>query len=81
MAFEAIPRTLAQNCGVNVIRTMTALQGKVISAPYNYVINILVLFNCLFALHQHANGENGWVGIDGNSGAIVDMKERKVYIY
>ncbi|KAG4394641.1 hypothetical protein GLYMA_20G072232v4 [Glycine max] len=28
VAFEAIPRTLAQNCGVNVIRTMTGLQGK-----------------------------------------------------
>ncbi|KAH0435235.1 hypothetical protein IEQ34_020983 [Dendrobium chrysotoxum] len=55
VAFEAIPRTLAQNCGVNVIRTMTALQGK------------------------HANGENAWVGIDGNSGAIVDMKERKIW--
>eukprot|EP00249_Psilotum_nudum_P010327 c22476_g1_i1 orf=215-1885(+) len=27
-AFEAIPRTLAQNCGVNVIRTMTTLQAK-----------------------------------------------------
>ena len=33
IAFEAIPRTLAQNCGVNVIRTMTALQGKA-SYPY-----------------------------------------------
>ncbi|KAG0487397.1 hypothetical protein HPP92_009492 [Vanilla planifolia] len=55
VAFEAIPRTLAQNCGVNVIRTMTALQGK------------------------HANGENAWFGIDGNSGSIVDMKERKVW--
>lgn len=31
LAFEAIPRTLAQNCGVNVIRTMTALQGKVLN--------------------------------------------------
>jgi chaperonin GroEL (HSP60 family) len=29
LAFEAIPRTLAQNCGLNVIRTMTQLQGKV----------------------------------------------------
>lgn len=29
IAFEVIPRTLAQNCGVNVIRTMTTLQGKV----------------------------------------------------
>lgn len=27
-ALEVIPRTLAQNCGVNVIRTMTALQAK-----------------------------------------------------
>ncbi|KAL2613151.1 hypothetical protein R1flu_024843 [Riccia fluitans] len=27
-AFEVIPRTLAQNCGVNVIRVMTALQAK-----------------------------------------------------
>ncbi|KAH0890955.1 hypothetical protein HID58_053384 [Brassica napus] len=34
IAFEAIPRTLAQNCGVNVIRTMTALQGKIWDA-YN----------------------------------------------
>ncbi|CAI7828880.1 unnamed protein product [Closterium sp. NIES-53] len=28
-AFEVIPRTLAQNCGVSVIRTVTALQAKV----------------------------------------------------
>ncbi|OIW03547.1 hypothetical protein TanjilG_30967 [Lupinus angustifolius] len=55
IAFEAIPRTLAQNCGVNVIRTMTALQGK------------------------HANGENAWIGIDGNTGAITDMKEGKIW--
>lgn len=55
IAFEAIPRTLAQNCGVNVIRTMTALQGK------------------------HANGENSWTGIDGNTGEISDMKEKKIW--
>ncbi|KAL5561161.1 hypothetical protein UlMin_030908 [Ulmus minor] len=33
-AFKAIPRTLAQNCRVNVIRTMTTLQGKIWDA-YN----------------------------------------------
>ncbi|XP_072954792.1 T-complex protein 1 subunit gamma [Typha angustifolia] len=55
VAFEAIPRTLAQNCGLNVIRTMTQLQGK------------------------HANGENAWVGIDGSTGKIVDMKERQIW--
>ncbi|EFH58701.1 hypothetical protein ARALYDRAFT_317456 [Arabidopsis lyrata subsp. lyrata] len=55
IAFEVIPRTLAQNCGVNVIRTMTTLQGK------------------------HANGENAWTGIDGVTGAIADMKEKKIW--
>ncbi|XP_057812693.2 T-complex protein 1 subunit gamma isoform X2 [Cryptomeria japonica] len=54
-AFEAIPRTLTQNCGVNVVRTMTALQAK------------------------HANGENVWIGIDGNTGEITDMKERGIW--
>ncbi|KAI5330679.1 hypothetical protein L3X38_020805 [Prunus dulcis] len=55
LAFEAIPRTLTQNCGVNVIRTMTALQGK------------------------HANGENAWIGIDGNTGVITDVREKKIW--
>ncbi|KAM4111821.1 hypothetical protein ACJW30_05G094200 [Castanea mollissima] len=56
VAFGAIPRTLAQNCGVNVIRTM---KGKNLSL--------------------HANGENAWIGIDGNTGIISDMKERKIW--
>ncbi|WVY97203.1 hypothetical protein V8G54_029354 [Vigna mungo] len=55
IAFEAILRTLAQNSGVNVIRTMTALRGK------------------------HANGENAWIGINGNTGDITDMKECKIW--
>ncbi|KAI5342714.1 hypothetical protein L3X38_010590 [Prunus dulcis] len=54
IALEAIPRTLALNCGVNVITTMTALHGK------------------------HANGENAWIGIDGNTGVITDVKEKKL---
>jgi hypothetical protein len=33
----------------------------------------------VLSLRQHANGENAWVGIDGRSGDIVDMKERKVF--
>ncbi|GJV65619.1 T-complex protein 1 subunit gamma [Tanacetum coccineum] len=28
---------------------------------------------------QHANGENAWTGIDGNSGEIADMKELKIW--
>ena len=27
-AFEVIPRTLIQNCGANIIRTLTALRAK-----------------------------------------------------
>lgn len=54
-AMEVIPRTLAQNCGVSVIRTMTALQAK------------------------HANGANPTVGIDGETGALTDMKELGVW--
>lgn len=40
IAFEAIPRTLAQNCGVNVIRTMTALQGKVIDFYNSEMVSV-----------------------------------------
>ncbi|KAF9613082.1 hypothetical protein IFM89_005530 [Coptis chinensis] len=55
IAFEAIPRTLAQNCGVNVIRAITSLQRK------------------------HANGENPWIGIDGNTGEVTDMKGNMIW--
>lgn len=43
IAFESIPRTLAQNCGVNVIRTMTALQGKVhLRQPFFQYLDIFL---------------------------------------
>lgn len=32
----------------------------------------------IFSPFQHANGENAWIGIDGNTGEMTDMKERKV---
>ena len=53
-ALEVIPRTLAQNCGANVIRTLTKLRAK------------------------HAEGADTF-GIDGNLGAVVDMKELGVW--
>lgn len=31
-----------------------------------------------FDFLQHANGENAWIGIDGVTGEIADMKEKKV---
>ncbi|KAI3797405.1 hypothetical protein L1987_32662 [Smallanthus sonchifolius] len=48
VAFEAIPRTLAQNCGVNVIRTMTALQGK---ASYLFFSRKVLVFSLSCFLH------------------------------
>nr|QBH73649.1 chaperonin [Aphelinus abdominalis] len=53
-ALEIIPRTLAQNCGANTIRTLTALRSK------------------------HATSGHTW-GIDGNTGSLVDMKERNIW--
>ncbi|KOB70520.1 T-complex protein 1 subunit gamma [Operophtera brumata] len=53
-ALEIIPRTLAQNCGANTIRTLTALRAK------------------------HAAGLTSF-GIDGESGAIVDMAAKGIW--
>lgn len=54
-ALEVIPRTLAQNCGANVIRTLTKLRAKHAEAP-----------GCTY-------------GVDGTTGAIVDMKDIGVW--
>jgi hypothetical protein len=52
-ALEVIPRTLAQNCGANVIRTLTKLRAKHADAA-----------NCTYGI----NGE-GWMwGLEGGSG-------------
>lgn len=53
-ALEVIPRTLAQNCGGNIIRLLTTLRAR------------------------HAVGETN-VGVDGESGELVDMMERKIW--
>jgi len=54
-ALEVIPRTLAQNCGANVIRQMTVLRAK------------------------HRNLEGSSWGIDGDTGALVDMQELGIW--
>uniref|UniRef100_A0A182TLD8 T-complex protein 1 subunit gamma n=1 Tax=Anopheles melas TaxID=34690 RepID=A0A182TLD8_9DIPT len=58
-ALEIIPRTLAQNCGANTIRTLTALRAK-------------------HASHPAADGPCTW-GIDGETGQLVDMKEKNIW--
>jgi len=55
-AMEVIPRTLAQNCGANVIRTLTKLRAR------------------------HAEeGSKCTAGLDGNTGAITDMKAAGIW--
>lgn len=57
-ALEIIPRTLAQNCGANTIRTLTALRAKHAS---------------------HTDADVCTWGIDGESGELVDMKQRGIW--
>jgi T-complex protein 1 subunit gamma len=54
-AFEVIPRTLAENCGADVVRVMTALRATHAAAQ--------------------AKGELSLVGIDGETGALLDMAD------
>lgn len=54
-ALEIIPKTLIQNCGTNVIRTLTALRAK------------------------HAEGSSSSWGINGETGAIADMKQLGIW--
>jgi T-complex protein 1 subunit gamma len=63
-AMEVIPRTLAQNCGVSVIRTVTQLRAKHAAA---------------YEEEEKKNGEGSFPkcnwGIDGTTGKLVDMEE------
>merc|ERR1712038_2069993 len=62
-AMEVIPRTLAQNCGVSVIRTVTQLRAKH-AAAYNKEESERQICN--------------W-GINGTSGDLVDMEELGIW--
>ena len=64
-AMEVIPRTLAQNCGVNVIRTVTQLRARHASAYDDSELN---------GLFQPCN----W-GINGITGDLVNMDEYGVW--
>jgi T-complex protein 1 subunit gamma len=64
-ALEVIPRTLAQNCGVSVIRTITQLRAK----------------HAAGSAESDASGANAnasW-GINGITGELVDMHEYGVW--
>ncbi|KAL3320239.1 T-complex protein 1 subunit gamma, partial [Cichlidogyrus casuarinus] len=55
-ALEVVPRTLAQNCGGNVLRTVTELRARHAVSP-----------------------ENWTVGVNGETGQLVDMRQLKIW--
>mmetsp|Transcript_40482 Transcript_40482/g.62264 ORF Transcript_40482/g.62264 Transcript_40482/m.62264 type:complete len:546 (+) Transcript_40482:142-1779(+) len=60
-AMEVIPRTLAQNCGVSVIRTITELRAKHAAAAAD------------------GSDKKCHIGINGVTGALVDMNDYGVW--
>nr|WCZ58350.1 T-complex protein 1 subunit gamma [Paratrimastix eleionoma] len=64
-AFEVIPRTLAENCGVNVIRTITQLRAKHSEQTQAHAVDPKTPLL-------------PW-GIEGNSGTIVNMAEANIW--
>jgi T-complex protein 1 subunit gamma len=67
-AMESIPRTLAQNCGVSVIRVITQLRAKHASA----------LEESVATSGSVEEGGCTW-GINGITGELVDMKEYGIW--
>jgi T-complex protein 1 subunit gamma len=72
-ALEIIPKTLAQNCGVNVVRSVTALRAKH-AAAYGGGDGVA---------GAGASPTSPWPrctwGIDGITGEVADMEERGVW--
>ena len=64
-ALEVIPRTLAQNCGVSVIRTITQLRAKH-AAAYDQANNEKAMVRC------------SW-GINGETGQLADMNDYGIW--
>ena len=76
-AMESIPRTLAQNCGVSVIRTITQLRAKH-AAHYDATSVDNVDTVASTTAGASANSCCTW-GLNGITGAIVDMKEYGIW--
>jgi len=74
-AMEVIPRTLAENCGVSVIRTITELRAKHAAAAS---LNSSSDNNDDPATATDDNNKCYW-GVDGNTGKISNMKELGIW--
>lgn len=72
-ALECIPRTLAQNCGVNVIRTITQLRAKHAAAYENSAVVLSTNDD-----HKMNIPKCSW-GINGVTGELVVMHDYGVW--
>ena len=75
-ALEVIPRTLAQNCGVSVIRTITQLRAKHGAAYEDHNKTELAEGNTDTTTTTVRNCT--W-GINGETGKLVDMNEYGIW--
>ena len=80
MALEVIPRTLAQNCGANVIRLLSAVR---LAQCFHMSVVVAKCRNSRRTLTKlrakHAETANSTFGIDGLTGQIADMKELGIW--
>jgi T-complex protein 1 subunit gamma len=80
-ALECIPRTLAHNCGVNVIRTITQLRAKHAASYENNITDEMVTSeedNETKRQQSLIIPKCSW-GINGVTGELVDMSDYGVW--
>ncbi len=74
-ALEVIPRTLAQNCGANVIRTLTKLRAKHAENPTcTYGINGKPIADEVQRTNMAKFGEGSWKDENGKIRKPPDWK-------
>jgi T-complex protein 1 subunit gamma len=77
-AMEAIPRTLAQNCGVSVIRTITQLRAKH-AAENEATVAAVETVDASVTLKTGIRSNSCTWGLNGITGELVDMKEYGIW--
>lgn len=85
LAFEVIPRTLIQNCGVDVVKTLTSLRAKHASGSSSTSATATSTATGASSAPAGSDGASGVVpsnstwGVNGESGDIVDMTKLGVW--
>jgi len=75
LGFEVIPRTLIQNCGVDVVKVLTSLRAKHASGAS---ANLVHVEGQADNVAQGGPSNSSW-GINGETGEIVDMNKLGIW--